>query len=163
APDHADQREPAVAARSAAPRLPRTGNGEVPVRRQCREAGRLRASRRRILSPDLLPRRAIGRRRPKTKSPRLSARTGYSANAPARPTSGGLGLGRAVIPFQCMPSLPGRGQTANTVQECKSGKTARLVGKVLHGHIRRFLPATQRVGRPAPRLLEAGTMVAAGP
>src|SRR5690606_30114191 len=46
APDHADQREPAVAAGPEAPRLPRRRNGEVPVRRRRREARGLRRARR---------------------------------------------------------------------------------------------------------------------
>src|SRR5690606_29696648 len=47
-PDHADQREPALAAGPEAPRLPGRRNGEVPVRWWRREARGLRA---RILSP----------------------------------------------------------------------------------------------------------------
>src|SRR5690606_29865517 len=60
APDHADQREPAVAPRPAAPRLSRGADGEVPVRRRRRAAGRLRPAR----GPGLSPRGRRGRTAP---------------------------------------------------------------------------------------------------
>src|SRR3546814_12045591 len=54
-PDHADQREPALAAGPEAPRLPRNRNGEVPVRRRRGKARRLRARRlRRLIARGLL-------------------------------------------------------------------------------------------------------------
>src|SRR5690606_16456760 len=48
-PDHADQREPPLAARPGSPRLPRGRDAEVPVRRRRRQARRLRAAGRRRL------------------------------------------------------------------------------------------------------------------
>src|SRR5690606_17896982 len=86
APDHADQREPAVAPRPAAPRLSRGANGEVPVRRRRRAAGRLRPAR----GPGLSPRGRRGRTAPGARW--TSRDTAGESTGSGKPPSGALRL-----------------------------------------------------------------------